>query len=373
MDGRMVYVGLDVHKETIAVALAHRDPPAELEELGTIPNRPEAIQRLMQKVRSRHSAVKVCYEAGPCGYAIHRQLRGLGIDCMVVAPSLIPVRPGDRVKTDRRDAMKLARLFRSGELSAVWVPDPAHEALRNLTRLRAVAHHDLTRARHRLSKFLLRSGCVAPPDAKPWSQRFLDWTRAVRLEQPLDVRVRDDYFNLVVHLQDRITALDQALEDVARTSPMARRITALSTMRGVSTVTATTLVAEWGEIARFTRPRQLMAYTGLVPSESSSGARTQRGGITKTGSSYLRRVLVEAAFAYRHRPLLGGVIRRRQQGQPEAVKRIAWKAQQRLHRLYTRLMARDKRHQKIVVAVAREMVGFLWAIDREVTSTAPTA
>jgi len=372
MEARMIYVGLDVHKETIAVAAAHRDPPAELEELGTIPNRPEAIQRLMLKLRSRAS-LRVCYEAGPCGYAIYRQLRGLGIDCMVVAPSLVPVRPGDRVKTDRRDAVKLARLFRSGELSAVWVPDPAHEALRNLTRLRAVAHHDLTRARHRLGKFLLRSGCVAPAEAKPWTQRFLDWTRAVRLEQPLDVRVRDDYFNLVVHLQDRITALNQALEDAASTSPMARRIAALCSMRGVSIVTATTLVAEWGEIARFTRPRQLMTYTGLVPSESSSGARTQRGGITKTDSSYLRRVLVEAAFAYRHRPLLGGVLRRRQQGQPEAVKRIAWKAQQRLHRLYTRLMARDKRHQKIVVAVAREMVGFLWAIDREVTSASPTA
>jgi transposase len=170
MDGSMVYVGLDVHKETIAVAVAHRDPPAELEELGTIPNRPEAIQRLMLKLRSR-APLTVCYEAGPCGYAIHRQLRALGIDCMVVAPSLIPVRPGDRVKTDRRDALKLARLFRSGELSAVWVPDPAHEALRNLTRLRAVAHHDLTRARHRLSKFLLRSGCVAPVDARPWTQR----------------------------------------------------------------------------------------------------------------------------------------------------------------------------------------------------------
>jgi transposase len=368
----MIYVGLDVHKETIAVAVAHRDPPAELEELGTLPNRPEAIQRLMQKLRSRAS-LKVCYEAGPCGYAIYRQLRGLGIDCMVVAPSLVPVRPGDRVKTDRRDAVKLARLFRSGELSAVWVPDPAHEALRNLTRLRAVAHHDLTRARHRLSKFLLRSGCVAPPEAKPWTQRFVDWTRAARLDQPLDVRVRDDYFNQVVHLQDRITALDQAVEDAAKTSPMTRRIAALCAMRGVSIITATTLVAEWGEIARFTRPRQLMAYTGLVPSESSSGAQTHRGGITKTGSSYLRRVLVEAAFAYRHRPLLGGVLRRRQQGQSEAVKRIAWKAQQRLHRLYTRLMARDKRHQKIVVAVAREMVGFLWAIDQEVARATPAA
>ena len=368
----MVYLGMDVHKETITVALAHVESPAQVEELGTIANRAEPIRRLMQRLGARYS-IRVCYEAGPCGYAIYRQLRLLGIDCTVVAPSLIPLRPGDRIKTDRRDAVKLARLFRSGELTSVWVPDPVHEALRNLTRLRTVAHHDLTRARHRLSKFLLRSGCVAPPDAKPWTQRFLAWARAVHFEQPLDVRVRDDYFNQVERLGERITGLNQVIAEAAATSPMARRIAALCTMRGVSTITATTLVAEWGEISRFTGPRQLMGYAGLVPSESSSGASTQRGRITKTGSSYLRRVLVEAAFAYRHRPLLGGTLRRRQEGQPEAVKSIAWKAQQRLHRLYTRLLARDKRHQKIVVAVAREMVGFLWAIDREMARATPQA
>jgi transposase len=368
----MVYVGLDVHKETITVAVAHHEPPAQVEELGAIPNRPEPIRRLIQRLGAR-SALRVCYEAGPCGYAIYRQMRAHGIDCTVVAPSLVPLRPGDRVKTDRRDATKLARLFRSGELTPVWVPDPAHEALRNLTRLRAAAHHDLTRARHRLSKFLLRSGCLPPAEAKPWTQRFLAWARAVPLEQPLDIRVRDDYFNVVEHLGERITALDQAIGDAAATSPMARRIAALCTMRGVSTITATTLVAEWGEISRFAGPKQLMGYAGLVPSENSSGATTHRGRITKTGSGYLRRVLVEAAFAYRHRPLLGGTLRRRQLGQPETVKRIAWKAQQRLHRLYCRLLARDKRHQKVVVAVARELVGFLWAIDREMTgSSVPT-
>jgi transposase len=360
----MVYVGLDVHKETIAVALAHRDPPAQVEHLGEIPNRPASIQRLMQKLTARYE-LQACYEAGPCGYTLYRQLRALGIRCDVVAPSLVPLRPGDRVKTDRRDAIKLARLLRSGELTPVWVPDPGHEALRNLTRLRASAHHDLTRARHRLSKFLLRSGCVAPPDAKPWSQRFLNWARAVPLPEALDVRVRDDYFNQVEHLRQRIHVLDQTIHEVAVGCPMAARISALCTMRGVSTITATTLIAEWGEIGRFTGPRQLMGYAGLVPSEASSGGSVQRGRITKTGSGYLRRVLVEAAFAYRHRPLLGGTLKRRQHGQPASVCRISWKAQQRLHRLYCRLLARDKRHQKVVVAIAREMIGFLWAIDRE--------
>ena len=364
MNQSMVSVGLDVHKETIAVALAHHEPPGAVEALGEILHRPEAVRRLMQKLQSRHR-LHVCYEAGPCGYALYRQLHALGIDCAVVAPSLVPTRPGDRVKTDRRDAAKLARLLRSGELTPVWVPDTAHEALRNLTRLRAAAHHDLTRARHRLSKFLLRSGQVPAPEIGPWTRRHLAWARALPFAQPLDVRVRDDYFNEVTHLSDRVLALDQAIEDAAMLSPMAPRIAALRTMRGVSTITATTLVAEGGEISRFTGARQLMGYTGLVPSESSSGASVQRGRITKTGSGYVRRVLIQSAFAYRHRPLLGGTLRRRQQGQPEAVCRIAWKAQQRLHRLYCRLLARDKRHQKIVVAVAREMVGFLWAIERE--------
>jgi transposase len=362
----MVYVGLDVHKETIAVALAHRDAPAHVEHVGEIPNRPESIQRLMKKLGTGYE-LRTCYEAGPCGYAIYRQLRALGIPCDVVAPSLVPMRPGDRVKTDRRDAIKLARLLRSGELTAVWVPDPPHESLRNLTRLRAAAHHDLTRARHRLSKFLLRAGCVAPEDAKPWTQRFLTWTHGVPLSQPLDVLVRDDYYNQVVHLHERIEVLDQAIAEAAASCPMAARIQALCAMRGVSTITATTLVAEWGEISRFTKPRQLMGYAGLVPSEASSGGSVQRGRITKSGSGYLRRVLVEAAFAYRHRPMLGGTLKRRQQGQPESVRRISWKAQQRLHRLYSRLLAREKRHQKVVVAVARELVGFLWAIDREVS------
>lgn len=365
----MVFVGLDVHKETVAVALAHREPPAEVISLGEIPNRPESVRRLMQKLTVRYT-LNVCYEAGPCGYAIYRQLRTLGIACSVVAPSLVPSRPGDRVKTDRRDALKLARLLRTGELTPVWVPDLDHEALRNLTRLRAVAHHDLTRARHRLSKFLLRAGCVAPEGAKPWTKTYLAWTHAVLLAHPLDVRVRDDYFDQVVHFEERIVALDRAIEEAVATCPMAPRIAALCTMRGVSTVTAATVVAEWGDIGRFIRPRQLMGYAGLVPSEHSSGGSVQRGRITKTGSSYLRRVLIQAAFAYRHRPLLGGTLRRRQQGQPEAVRRIAWKAQHRLHALYRRLMARDKRHQKIVVAIAREMVGFLWAIDRETSRAA---
>lgn len=368
MTQRMVYVGLDVHKESITVAVAHRDPPAQLEELGTLPNRPDSVRRLIERLRPR-GQVRVCYEAGPCGYALYRQLQAMKVDCTVVAPSLVPLRPGDRVKTDRRDAIKLARLFRSGELTAVWVPDPAHEALRNLTRLRAVAHHDLTRARHRLNKFLLRSGCMPPQGTRAWTPRYLAWAAGRTFEQPLDVLVRDDYLSQVEHLRDRIGSLDQAIEQAATTSPQAPRIRALCAMRGVATVTAATLVAEWGEISRFVGPRQLMAYAGLVPSESSSGNSTRRGAITKTGSGYLRRVLVEAAFAYRHRPLIGATLRRRQQGQPETIRRIAWKAQQRLHRLYRRLLARDKRHQKIVVAVAREMVGFLWAIDRELSAS----
>jgi transposase len=362
----MVFVGLDVHKETIAVAVAHQDPPLQVEHLGEIANRPEAIRKLIDRLGLRYR-LRVCYEAGPCGYAVYRQLHAMKVDCTVVAPSLVPVRPGDRVKTDRRDALKLARHFRSGELTAVWVPDPTHEALRNLTRLRATAHHDRTRARHRLGKFLLKGGNVPPEGTRPWTERHRAWAAAVKLEQPLDVLVRDDYLTQVEHHEDRVRRLDQAIEQAAAASPLAPRIAALCCMRGVATVTASTLVAEWGEMSRFAHPRQLMAYAGLVPSESSSGKSVYRGAITKTGSSYLRRVLVEAAFAYRHRPFVGHPLRARQKGQPEAVRRIAWKAQQRLHRLYRRLQPR-KKHQQVVVAVAREMVGFLWAIDRTLST-----
>lgn len=359
----MVYVGLDVHKETIAVAVAHTEPPAQIEDRGMILNRPEAIRKLIQELGARHR-LRVCYEAGPCGYAIYRQLHTLKVDCIVVAPSLVPVRPGDRIKTDRRDAIKLAGLFRSAELTAVWVPDPPHEALRNLTRLRATAHHDRTRARHRLSKFALRSGRVPPAGTRAWTERHRAWAAALKFDQPLDTLVRDDYLTQVEHHEDRVRRLDRAVEAAATSSPLAPRIGALCCMRGVAVVTAATLVAEWGEMSRFTRPRQLMAYAGLVPSESSSGGAIRRGAITKTGSPYLRRVLIEAAFAYRHRPFIGHRLRARQQDQPEAARRTAWKAQQRLHRLYRRLQSRGKKHQQVIVAVAREMVGFLWAIDR---------
>jgi transposase len=298
----IVYGSMDVHKETIEVALARLEPPAPVESLGQILNRPEAIRRLMQPLAQRYQ-LRMCYEAGPCGYAIYRQLRAMGIDCTVVAPSLIPRRPGDRIKTDRRDARKLAHLFRSGELTAVWVPDPTHEALHNLTRLRACAHHDRTRARHRLSKLTLRAGRIPPPGMRSWSERHRAWIAAQPFEQPLDTLVRDDYLTQVEHLEERVRRLDQVIEQASPSSPLAARIAAFGCMRGIATVTAATLVAECSEIGRFQRPRQLMAYTGLVPSESSSGARASRGRITKTGSSYLRRILCSPCLLGRPGPI----------------------------------------------------------------------
>jgi len=362
MDEDIRFVGLDVHKETIAVAVAEAGAgPAR--SLGTIPHTPEAVAQLVRKL-GVPGRLRCCYEAGPCGYALYRQLRARGVACQVVAPTLIPVRPGDRVKTDRRDAEKLARLLRSGDLTAVWVPDEAHEALRDLVRAREAAQGDLRRARQRLAKLLLRQGCRTPQRWTPWGEKHLDWVRQLTLPGAAQEAVRQDYLAEVEHLTERVQRLERALTaTVATAAPRLRVVVAaLQTLRGVGLLTATTVAAEVADFTRFVRPRPLMAYAGVVAREHSSGARPRRGGITKTGNAHLRRVLIEAAWHYRHRPGLPRALRQRRVGQPAAVCAIADKAQRRLHERYRRLLARGKSKQKVVVAVGRELLGFMWAI-----------
>jgi transposase len=357
------FVGLDVHAETIAVAVA--EPNGEVRSLGLIPNRLEAIRRLVRKLEPVEQ-LRFCYEAGPTGYVLYWQLTALGAKCEVVAPSLVPTKPGDRVKTDRRDALKLARSYRAGDLTAVWVPDAAHEALRDLVRAREAARGDLLRARHRLSKFLLRHGWRRPESLKsPWTNAHLEWIKTkVHFEQPAQEIVLTDYVHQVEHLVARIERLDQAVLEAARSVPPAMRavIESLQALRGVAQVTAVSIVAELGEISRFAKARQLMGYSGLVPSEDSSGERKRRGAITKTGNAHLRRVIVEAAWAYQFRPWLGGYLLKRQVGLSEEVKEIAWKAQHRLHARYRKLLAQGKNKPQIVTAVGRELLGFVWAI-----------
>jgi transposase len=357
------FVGLDVHAETVAVAVA--EPDGEVRSLGMIPNRPEAIRRLVRKLEPVEQ-LRFCYEAGPTGYVLYWQLTALGAKCEVVAPSLVPHKPGDRVKTDRRDALKLARCYRAGDLTPVWVPDAAHEALRDLVRAREAARGDLLRARHRLGKFLLRHGWRRPDSIKsPWTNAHWEWIKTkVHFEQPAQEIALSDYVHQVEHLVARIERLDQAVLEAARSVPPPMRavIESLQALRGVAQVTAVTIVAELGEISRFAKARQLMGYSGLVPSEDSSGERQRRGAITKTGNAHLRRVIVEAAWAYQFRPWLGGYLLKRQVGLSEEVKEIAWKAQHRLHARYRKLLAQGKNKPQIVTAVGRELLGFVWAI-----------
>jgi transposase len=359
------FIGLDVHAESIAVAVA--EPNGEVRSLGTIPHEADAVRKLIRKLCPLET-LRVCYEAGPCGYALYWQLTQLGVACVVVAPTLIPVRAGDRVKTDRRDAQKLARSFRSGDLTPVWVPDAAHEALRDLVRAREAAKRDQLRARHRLQKFLLRHGRRPPTGVKPWTRRFRAWIGGLSFEQLAQEATRLDYLTEVDHAADRVERLERAIDAALAAAPAAMRqlIEALQALRGIAQVAAATLVAEVGPPSRFDHPRQLMGYSGAVPSEHSSGPRPRRGHITKTGNAHLRRVLIEAAWAYQHRPGLGPTLRRRQRHLSEAIKAIAWKAQHRLHSRYRRLTGRGKPKQHVVTAVGRELLGFIWAIGLQV-------
>lgn len=359
---RIKFVGLDVHAESITVAVAEQD--GEVRPLGVIPNRVESIRKLVKKL-GPVGQLRFCYEAGPTGYVVYWQLTTLGAKCEVVAPTLVPVKSGDRVKTDRRDALKLARNYRAGELTPVWVPDAAHEALRDLVRAREAAKKDQLRSRHRLIKFLLRHGRRPPTGVKPWTLNYLSWVKhEVHFEQMAQEATLLDYLQEVEHAELRIARLNLAIEEAVKLTPPKMRavIEALQALRGVAQVTAATIVAEAGEVSRFTVARQLMGYGGIVASEHSSGESTWRGGITKTGNAHLRRVIVEAAWSYRHRPSVGESLRKRQALVSEEIREIAWKAQHRLHTRYRKLMARGKEKEKVVTAVARELLGFVWAI-----------
>ena len=357
---------MDVHAETIAVAVAEQD--GEVRSLGVIPNRDESIRKLVKKLGAEEE-LRFCYEAGPTGYVVYWQLTALGARCEVVAPTLVPVKSGDRVKTDRRDALKLARNYRAGELTPVGVPDAAHEALRDLVRAREAAKKDQLRAKHRLSKFLLRHGRRPPMGVKAWTLKYLAWIeREVHFLQPAQEATLLDYFQEVEHMAARMARLDLAIEEAVKLTPPKMRavIEALQALRGIAQISAVTIVAELGEVSRFTRARQLMGYGGIVASEHSSGEKTRRGAITKTGNAHLRRVVVEAAWAYRHRPGVGGVLRKRQEVVSADVREIAWKAQHRLHTRYQKLTARGKNKGKVVTAVGRELLGFIWAIGVKV-------
>jgi transposase len=358
----ITYVGLDVHKETMAVALADEGKRGEVREHGKVANTPAALAKLASKLAQGGHALKFCYEAGPCGYGIQRQLSAAGHECVVVAPSLIPVKAGDRIKTDRRDAINLAKLHRAGELIAVWVPDQAHEAVRDLVRARLAAVRSLREARQQLSGFLLRHGHHYNRPA--WTLLHRRWLADLRFEQPAHYLVLEDCIAVIEAATARRDRLEAHIKAVLPSWSLGPVVRALQSLRGVALVAAATLVAELGDITRFANPRQLMAYLGLVPSEHSSGGKRRLGSITKAGNGAARRMLIEAAWTYRFPARISRDLLLRQEGLAKPIRETAWKAQTRLCGRYRKLSRTGKSANIVTTAIARELAGFVWAIGK---------
>jgi transposase len=365
----ITYVGLDVHKETITVALAEAGLRGEVREYGKIANTPAAVKALVAKLARNGHELRFCYEAGPCGYGIQRQLTALKHDCVVVAPSLIPRRPGERIKTDRRDAINLAKLHRAGELTPVWVPDEAHEAIRDLVRARLAAVRTLRQARQQLSGFLLRQGHHYNRPA--WTLMHRRWLAGLRFEHAVHHIVLEDCIAAVEAATARRDRLEAHIAAALPDWSLAPVVHALQALRGMALVAAATLVAELGDITRFASPRHLMAYLGLVPSEHSSGGTRRQGGITKAGNGAARRMLIEAAWSYRFPARISREQLLRQEGLTKPIRDIAWKAQERLCRRYRKLARAGKPPTVVTAAIARELAGFVWAIARHAQPTAP--
>jgi transposase len=352
------YVGIDAHKKDLFIArlVGTQTTPVT----WTVPNEPNAIRRVVRKLeRDAPGPVRACYEAGPCGYALQRQMTTTRVACQVIAPALIPRKPGDRIKTDRRDARKLAELFRAGLLTEVQPPTPEEEAVRDLCRARDDAREDLQRSRHRLGKLLLRRGLHF--SGRNWTQAHRRWIASLEWTHAAERVVVDDYLLAIDHLEARLIELDARLAEIAETDPYRERVGWLRCFRGIDTLTAMLMLPELHDFRRFQSARALMAYLGLVPGEDSSGEKHRRGRITRTGNALVRRLLVETAWHYQHRAGVGVALTRRRKGQPNRVIAVADKAQQRLCRRFRRLAEQHKPAPKIAVAIARELAGFLWA------------
>jgi transposase len=359
------YVGLDVHKDSITIAIADEGRDGNVRLYGKIHNDLGQIDKVMRKLISKNGELRCAYEAGPCGYTIYRHLKRQGIDCVVVAPALIPKKAGDRVKNDRRDATNLATLHRSGDLTPVYVPDETDEALRDLVRTRKDISIAMRKVKQQINAFVLRHGLSYPGKTK-WSKAHLNWLKELKMLHPAQQIALTEYLDTVENHEARIERLKKAILASCQAWRLLPVVEALQALRGVSMLSAVSLIAELGDLTRFDKPAQLMAYMGLVPSEHSSGPVVKRGPITKTGNTHARRTLIESAQAYRLPARKSRVIRKRQEGLPENISEIAWNAQLRLCHRYRRMIARGKNHNVVVTAIARELAGFIWAIARAV-------
>ena len=357
------YIGLDVHKDSIVIAVAEEGRSAA-RDVGKFPADWESLRKQLERL-SRGFQLKLCYEAGPTGFELQRRLVEAGYDSEVVAPSLIPSKPGDRIKTDRRDAAKLALCLRGGDLTPVYVPDADVEALRDLERARTAAKNAETTTKHQLGKFLLRHG-RRWTGASNWTVKHHAWIRQQRFEHEAQRRVLRDYIKALDDATERVNRLTNDIEELVATSTLAPLVTALQSMRGVATISSVVVAAEIGDLRRFDSAGAFMSFVGLVPSESSSGKRTQRGSITKTGNKHVRRILIEAAWHYFRPATMSRELRARNTLVSDEVRKISWTAQKRLHRKFQHLVyEKGKTSQVAVVAVARELAGFLWAIGQQ--------
>ena len=367
------FVGFDTSKLRNAVAIAEGGRDGEVRFFGEIDNTTEATAKLVRKLAGKYDRLAFCYEAGPTGYGLYRQITGLGQACSVAAPSLIPKKPGDRVKTNRRDAVSLAKLLRAGELTAVWVPDEGHEAMRDLTRARETAVIDVRAKRQQVSAFLLRLGRHYPQKRTTWTKAHMNWLASQKFEYPQQRFVFEEMMLAVRQAQERLARLEEAIRGAVPEWSLAAVATALMAMRGIDVIAAATLLAEIGDLSRFRTPHELMAYLGLVPSEDSTGDTVRRGSITKAGNGRARRMLVECSWSYQHPPRVGPHKQHKVDAAPPAVREIAWKAQCRLHKRYRALIRRGKLKTVAITAVARELAGFIWAINREIATACGVA
>lgn len=367
-----VFIAFDVAKLKNAVAIAEAGRVGEVRYLGEIENTAEATRRLVAKLSARYARLTFCYEAGPTGYGLYRWIKALGHECLVVAPSLIPSKPGDRVKTNRRDAINLAKLLRAGELTAVWVPDEAHEAMRDLVRTRDAAVNDLRAKRQRVTSFLLRYG-RSYPGKTTWGARHDRWLAEQKLEHLAQRIAFEETVMAARQAKERLQRLEAAIVELVPQWSLGSVAEAMQIMRGVDIVSAAIFLAEVGDLSRFANPRQLMSYLGLVPSERSTGDSIKRGPITKAGNTRARRMLVESAWAYRFPPRVSKRKQCKLEKAPRVVREIAWKAQMRLTRRYRALNAKGKKSTVAITAVARELAGFLWAIGGEMAAISTAA